>query len=263
MALVSVSPQPERASQPLIMRLDHQATPRQEDDRLEPQFLVQCDNRLFIDARGWRAQAKSYYARAIARKPSDLKRHVQRIVLLAEMADEDIAGALFDLFLVLGQGGAALRRRMLAHARPHLRSEDYGLFRRHLQERSVTLPFHWFALKSSMLSRGVTGNTRLIEKGGAATRQDQGLLEEARELIAYGQVELALETLEKALLTDPARLEVHRALLEIYRHVRDQGRVAKMLRRLQGSPNPALAEWHHLLAQLESQSEMLRGDSNR
>lgn len=222
-----------------------------DDPRLEPAFLTHYRGSLFVDARGWRTQAKAFYAHAITRRPADLKLHVQRIALYAETVDPEISGALLDLFLVLGEMGTALRRRMLALAKPQLQSGEYGLFRRLLERDGPTLPPPQPTMKNSVLSRGITGNTRLIEKGESAPRHESDPLEEARQQVEFGQVELALATLETALMADPARLEIHHALLEIYRHARQRERVADMLQRLQGSANPALPEWRLLLSQLD------------
>lgn len=61
-----------------------------------------------------------------------------------------------------------------------------------------------------------------------------------------------MEILEAALLADPTRLEVHHALIEIYRHTRQRERVTTLFQRLQDRANPALNEWRNLLAQLRA-----------
>lgn len=244
-----------RLAKPLITLMDRPSgytPPSADDPRLEPAFLTQYKGNLFVDTKGWRSQAKTFYAHAICRTPLDLKLHVQRITLHAEMKDPDISGALFDLFLVLEKRGTALRKRMLALAKPLLLAEDYILFHRQLGEVVASPPPVRSAPRSSMLSRGISGNTRLIEKLTSTSRLENDPLEEARQQIEFGQVEPALETLETALLANPARLEIHHALLEIYWHARQRRRVADMLQRLQDHENPALSEWQHLLSKLET-----------
>ena len=102
-----------------------------------------------------------------------------------------------------------------------------------------------------MLSRGITGNTRLIEKCGVALHDEQDALESARQQIEFGQIELAQETLETALKDDPTQIELHHALLEIYRHSRQTERILDMWQQLQGRVNPALSDWQDLLTQLK------------
>ena len=64
-------------------------------------------------------------------------------------------------------------------------------------------------------------------------------LDSALAQLEYGQTELAQETLEKALIADSGRLELHLALLEIYRHARDRERTERLWQTLQGRKNPA------------------------
>ncbi|MEJ2694709.1 MAG: hypothetical protein P8166_17205, partial [Candidatus Thiodiazotropha sp.] len=161
-----MSRKPKRLAKPLITQMDRPAgytPPSADDPRLEPAFLTQYKGKLFVDAKGWRSQAKTFYAHAICRAPLDLKLHVQRITLHAEMKDPDISGALFDLFLILKHRGTPLRKRMLALAKPLLQAEDYILFHRQLGEVVASPPPVRSAPRSSMLSHGISGNTRLIE----------------------------------------------------------------------------------------------------
>jgi Tfp pilus assembly protein FimV len=226
-----------------------------EDACIEPAFLTTYKGKLHLDTRGWVEEAKAYYAHAIARNPNDLLTHVQRVSLYAETADPAILGALLDLFLVLGDKGAPLLRRMLALARPILSSHDYHALHQQLEhgeEHLLSLQSH---ASSAVLQRGISGVTQLIHKGDMAQPAAADPLETARQQIDIGQIELAQETLETALLADPARLALHLALLEIYRHARDRQRVGRLWRELQGRVNPARAEWQRLLTQLKEEEQ--------
>jgi len=227
------------------------------DPRLEPAFLTAYKGKLHLDARGWIDKAKAYYAHAIARNPNDLLRHVQRISLYAETADPAILGALLDLFLVLGDKGDLLRRRMLALARPILSSQDYHALHQQLEHGEDHLSFLLLHASSSVLWPGVTGDTQLISKAEKAEAEAgaEDPLEIASQQVDIGQIELAQETLESALLADPARLSLHLALLEIYRHARDRQRIAHLWRKLQGRANPAQTEWQRLLTQLDEEEQ--------
>lgn len=224
------------------------------DERLEPAFLTAYRGKLRIDARGWVDKAKAYYAHAIARSPGVLRMHVQRITLYTQTADPCVIGALLDLFLVLGDKGVPLRRRMLAQARPLISSHDFHALHQKLEARESDPGFLQLRSPTSVLSQGIAGTTRLITKQATTGQSAEDPLDSARQQLEFGQTEQAQETLEKALLDDSARLDIHLALLEIYRHARDWQRTERMWRLLQARENPALTEWQRLLIQLEEES---------
>jgi tetratricopeptide (TPR) repeat protein len=246
----------EDSTPTLIHPLDAAFTPQSHSDTdayLEPAFLTRYQGKLHLDARGWIDQAKAHYAHAIARNPGNLLVHVQRISLYAETADPAILGALLDLFLVLGERGIPLRRRMLALARPILSSQDHHALHQQLEQgHPIPSSLHAHA-SSTVLSRGITGTTHLISKREQAPSDSEDPLETARQQIDIGQIELAQQTLESALLADSSRLSLHLALLEIYRHARDRQRTIQLWQQLQGRENPAEIEWRRLLKQLEAQ----------
>ena len=223
------------------------------DPRLEPAFLTAWRGRLRIEANGWVDKAKAYYAHAVARTPTALRLHVQRITLYTQTADSSVIGALLDLFLVLGDKGLPLRSRMLALARPLISSRDYHTLHRQLEHGDVDTAFLQQRSAGSVLSRGIAGDTRLIERTASTGEWPEDPLKSARQQLEYGQTELAQTTLEQALLTDCRRLDLHLALLEIYRHARDRQAAAGMWQRLRGRDNPARTEWQRLLTQLDEE----------
>jgi len=246
----------EHSPPTLIHPLDAAPTPpcrTGTDGYLEPAFLTRYHGKLHLDARGWIDQAKAHYAHAVARSPDNLLLHVQRISLYAETADPAILGSLLDLFLVLGDKGIPLRRRMLALARPILSSQDYHALHQHLEQAEPLPSSLQDHAGSAVLSRGISGTTRLISKGEQRPSDEEDPLETARQQIDIGQIELAQQTLESALLADSSRLSLHLALLEIYRHARDRQRTTRLWQQLQGRENPAEIEWRRLLKQLEAQ----------
>ncbi|MCU7918297.1 MAG: hypothetical protein KZQ95_08045 [Candidatus Thiodiazotropha sp. (ex Epidulcina cf. delphinae)] len=226
------------------------------EGRLEPAFLIAYRGRLHIDASGWREKAKAAYAHAIANTPTALWLHVQRIGLLAETADPDILGAIVDLFLVLDDKGTALRKRMLALAKPLLEPEDYAILDSHPKRRSPGASLPPLHAKTSMLSPGITGHARLVTIEETASGGDEDPLETARQQIAYGQTDQALQTLETAIMAEPQRAELHQALLEIYRHSRERDRILGMWQYLKGELNPAEDEWRHLLDQFSEERDL-------
>ena len=244
----------EQFSPQLVRRLES-ATPSAPpaEERPEPAFLADGRHGLRFDAQGSVTEAKHFLAHAIARHPADLQSHVQRIVLHAESHDPAILGAICDLFLVLGDKGVPLRRRMLALARPLLSGIDYHALLRLLEEVDSDHRFLDNLTSGAVLSHGITGVTHLIIKQTQQSDVLEDPLASAREQLEYGQTELAQETLEHALKADPGRLELHLALLEIYQHTRDRQQIEQTWQALQGQENPALTEWQRLRAQLDEE----------
>jgi len=223
--------------------------------RGDPAFLLDGEHRLHLGNADRAGELKTLLTHAIVRRPGDLRLHVQRILLCADTRDPAILGALCDLFLVLGRKGASLRRRLLALARPLLSGFDHHKLRRQLDGMPGPDDGSLDALcAGAALSRGVTGTTHLISRQPARASPQEDPLLSASRLIEYGQTAQAQETLERALHVNPARLALHLALLEIYRHSRDRRRAAATWESLQGHENPAATEWRRLLRQLEETS---------
>jgi hypothetical protein len=247
-----MTPTAEQFSSQLVRRLEN-TTPSAPppEERPEPAFLADGRHGLRLDTQGSATEAKHFLAHAIARHPTDLKSHVQRIVLHAESHDPAILGAICDLFLVLGDKGQPLRRRMLSLARPLLSGIDYHALLRLLEEVDSDHGFLDNLTTGAVLSHGITGVTRLIIKQTQQRDVLEDPLENARQQLEYGQTELAQETLEHALKDNPGRLALHLALLEIYRHTRNRQQIEQTWQALQGQENPAQAEWQRLRAQLD------------
>jgi hypothetical protein len=223
------------------------------EEHPEPAFLADGRHGLRLDTRSSATEVKHFLAHAVARHPTDLQSHVQRIVLHAETHDPAILGAICDLFLVLEDKGLPLRQRMLALARPLLSGIDYHALLRLIEKVDCDHSFLDNLTSGAVLSHGITGVTRLIIK---QTQQSDALedpLESACQQLEYGQTELAQETLQRALRVDPGRLELHLALLEIYRHTRDRQQIEHTWQALQGQENPAQSEWQRLRAQLDEE----------
>ncbi len=93
----------------------------------EPAFLfgTACQQSRSTD---WQHKVSRFLAHEVARAPSNLNIHVQRILFAIKYRRvSDIYGAVLDLFIVLGDKGYALRGRMLSIAR-ELLEEEYIRF---------------------------------------------------------------------------------------------------------------------------------------
>ena len=149
----------------------------------------------------------------IVRRPRDLTSHVRRILMLNELRDADgIAGALADLFLVLGNRGRALKARLVETVEPRLTPEYASFFSEHV-DQGLSPADAMPSLARSRLSKQVGGTTRIVVTGDSP---DSGAIELAKEAAKAGQNEIAQQLLEGLLDLDPGNAEVCDALLDLY-----------------------------------------------
>ncbi len=183
----------------------------------------------------------AFLAHQVARFPSDLKVHVQRIVLhVAETNAGGSYAALVDLFIALGSKGMSLRQRMLDTAKRLLERGQYQALVRKLDSglhAADPIP----CAPGSMLSKGTRGARILVERLDRHETRDP--LDEARSYLEYGQLDEARRLLEEALLSEPSRLELHLELLEIYRATLDLERFDALWKLQDAAQNPAPDAW--------------------
>lgn len=171
-----------------------------------------------------------YMAGMRRRQPDNLKRHVQYLVTLLQMPEvdsEQLFAGLVDLFIALGDGGLALRRRLLARSRPWLQPAALAFLRPHLDggmDSNTPLPPGCKAV----LTGGVSGLLDFASREQLAGNGFASLYEEAVSQLEYGEVEQAQELLEKALREQPRNEEIAAELVAIYRHRRDTESQAAM-----------------------------------
>ena len=152
----------------------------------------------------------------IARNPRGLLSHVRRVFVAA------VAGALADLFIVLGRHGQPLRRRALRMVAAYLTVEQRRFFDSHLEpglDDDAQMP----DISQSRLSKRVTGTTRIVSRSSEAVADDDDPVRLARESIAKGHFDVAQAMLEGALESDPGNVAVSEELLDFYddRQLRD------------------------------------------
>ncbi len=201
-----------------------------ETHRLAPRFRrAEWDN-AYLD----------YMQRRLRRNPRDLKSHVRRILMLhGQGRNRECFGAMLDLFLVLGEGGKALRRNLVRKVEADLTPSQRVFLNDHLDKgltASAPLPED----AGVLLSNALSGTTNVVvQKKGEEKSVEEDPLEVARQLIAGEPPDegTAQALLEGALRQDPGREEVCRELLALYRrnHLKDAFRctyAALMGRRL-------------------------------
>lgn len=221
----------------------------------EPGF-VQCQGWLAAPPVAANQRLVDYLSHCVSKHPQDLRVHVQRILLCLRLQlPEALFGALLDLFIALGEKGYALRQRILEQCVTRLPEPYYAFLRSRqlagIDGRDVVLPCRY-----SRLTQGVTGRLDFI---GLSTDQPMaaktGIMALARDLLDSGMIADARELLESALLESPDDLPLSQELLIIYRHTRDAVALATMLRRLEGRPLAAQADWLALAQELTGRRE--------
>jgi hypothetical protein len=104
----------------------------------------------------------------------------------------------------------------------------------------------------SVLSKGVTGTTNLVQRLGIVSSHGLDPLDEARNCLEYGQVDKAQCLLEAATLQAPEREALHRELLDIYRHTRDSDALVAMRRHIGALSVPVEDAWRETKRYLQA-----------
>lgn len=198
---------------------------------------------IMLDVVGPSNYAADIIAHAIARMPTNLRCHIQRINLfITKKDDESLYGSLLDLFIILGDRGYPLRDRMLKNARPVICKECYKFLHQHLKSGLTSKNSVIFS-QTSILINSLTASPPLIKRISSSTATTQDPIEEACDHLEYGQVDAARQVLESAIKNRPNRIELYQELLEIYKCTRDQVRYHKMHKRLSADNHPFLPCW--------------------
>ncbi len=167
-------------------------------------------------------------------QPTDLRAHVQRIFLLIKIGDgAALYSALLDLMIALGTHGQALKQRMLALAAPLLAPATRDFLQRHLDAGFVANNPEIARVRGALLrSASVQGQPLVRRLDGDATLITNNV-EQANELLEYGQLEHAVELLEDALLQNPDLEAEAEMLSELYRSMRADARWQGLREQLQ------------------------------
>ena len=155
--------------------------------------------------------------RRIQRNPRDLHAHVRRTLIYRTLGDRDAGfGALIDLFLILGPRGLQLRENLLLRWEGKFPEARYRFLRARLKsglQASEPLPRG----VSSVLARGITGVTNIVEVSEDASSTFEDPVQRAQERMAKGDRAAAQAILEAAFREDPGREDVCRELIGLYR----------------------------------------------
>lgn len=192
-----------------------QATP-------EIHFQVAGNKRLHINPRGNRARALPYLDQQIRRRPTDLRLHTQRIMLLLDTQEgARLAGALADLFIALGDAGLPLKQRCLRLAAPALSAAHLALFKRAAGAGFRATDPALADIRHSVLNLGFRGQATLVTRRDSAGSSYANTYDEAIACLEYAQLEEARRVLEDAIRRTDPDPRVSQLLLEIYQRTGD------------------------------------------
>ncbi len=157
----------------------------------------------------------------VSRTPKYLQGHLERIYYCYQnRLDEALYGGLVDLLIVLGQEGKALGKRMLSGTESRLTPAQsqtlQGLLQNTVSVRDL-LPI----TRYSVFIRGLVADRVLVALTDKGAAMDQDPLTLAEEYIKYNLFDEATRTLEHAILSAPARVDLHEALAELYKNTRN------------------------------------------
>ncbi len=157
----------------------------------------------------------------VTKTPKYLQGHLERIYYCYQnRLDEALYGALVDLFIVLDHDGKALGKRMLTGTESRLTAAQsqtlHDLLQNTISVRGL-LPI----TRYSVFIRGLVSDQILVMLTDKGAVIDHDPLALAEEYIKYNLFDEATRTLEYAILSAPARVDLHEALAELYKNTRN------------------------------------------
>lgn len=167
----------------------------------------------------------------VSRKPRRLVAHIQRIHhCYRTNLKEQLFAALVDLLVVLNGRGKAISWRMIIGTKSKLSDEQYEQLQKYMTENlDVAL---LAGNEYSVFTKGLIGARNLVQQIETPDQQEHDPLNLAYDYIEYSQLNEAKEVLEKAILNQPQRLELHQCLLELYKSTFDCSGFTRMFNTL-------------------------------
>lgn len=183
----------------------------------------------------------------VARKPKRLITHIQRIYHCYQTnLQEQLFAALVDLLVVLNRRGKVISRRMITGTKSKLSEEQYKMLRKFMAEDfDVAL---LAGNQYSVFTKGLVGTSNLIQQIETSAKQEHDPLDLAHDYIEYSQLDEAKDILEKAIINQPQRLELHQCLLELYKSTRDTSGFITMFNIVSGLDVAIPSDWDTLQA---------------
>jgi hypothetical protein len=153
----------------------------------------------------------------VSRKPRCLAAHVERIYYCFHYyLNEQLFAALIDLLIILNRYGQALSWRMIGGARSRLTPDQLKalvIYLKNSSFRTELLPSNRYSVFAKSLESGAI----LVQLIDVSEKKEHDPLVLARDYVEYSQLDNAIDILEKAILIQPERVELHDELLSLYR----------------------------------------------
>jgi len=183
----------------------------------------------------------------VAKKPKRLITHIQRIYHCYQAnLQEPLFAALVDLLVVLNGRGKAISRRMIIGTKSKLSDDQYKKL-----QTFMTEDFDVALLSGnqySVFTKGLVGTGNLVQQIETPDKQTYDPLVLAHDYIEYSQLDEAKDVLEKAIVNQPQRLELHQCLLEVYKSTLDTSGFTTMFNILAGLDVAMPNDWSTLQA---------------
>ncbi len=165
-----------------------------------------------------------YLSHHIRRYPHDLRAHLQRI-LIAQNGELNncLDGSVLDLFLALGNSGDMLKAHVIRLCADDINDETKSLLQ-DIMDNGFADEHGAAWVNGSMLATGDSRKPhKLLTLQRVEVEQNYDSLQaEIQDCLEYGQIELAQELLEKAVMSGQSTPELEQELLVIYRHTRNR-----------------------------------------
>ena len=192
----------------------------------------------------------------VARRPDDLRVHIQRIRLADSLNESDaLAEAVSDLFIVLKDKGGELRSSLLKQYSRKFPEEWRNLLQTSFTSgmtESTPLPGRSRLTMGSRGRRDFIVSTENASLGQTLAQSDMDVVKEARDMIDSGQLEEACLLLETGLpnAEEAVWQEGARELAQIYQYINDgEARAQAWWRVLSKASQPRAKYWADLLNQ--------------
>ncbi len=175
-----------------------------------------------------------YLSHCVLRAPDNLHNHTRRIRHCQKTSlNRFMAGAVHDLFVILGSKGENLRDRLFESSKHLMSTEQSNYFNQWLTNKTqpeiLHLHFNGALLSATggqFTSRGLVRKRRVLSNGYASIEL------EVQDRIARGQLNIALELLEDSLLDGEFSPELEKVHSQINWHEQDLAEIQTLLNKL-------------------------------
>ncbi|MGZ8225358.1 MAG: hypothetical protein ACXWT3_01810 [Methylococcaceae bacterium] len=182
----------------------------------------------------------------IARKPNCLIIHVQRIFYCFHAnLNEQLFAAIVDFLVILNRRGQAISRRMVIGAKSRLSAGQIKVLKNYLKNHNADIN-SLSGNRYSIFTKGLLGANNMIQSVSKPDEPSYDPLEIAYDHIEYSQLEEAKRVLEKGILEQPTRLELHHELLALYQFTTDVAGFNQMSAQLTQSGIVVTEQWTDL-----------------